>query len=506
MNKEEKAFEPDSGFDGCKEIWEISEDFAIKSITDQQTIEKVSEYAHSAYKEDPTEYSIRLKNTEVPNLYEQAIQDAIDKVFDDSDTVKIIDTDPKIQIYLDDVDSRGNSLATIAKQIFKNLMFYGDGGGIVDFSMESPEDRANNKPYKGRPYFINMPSNQVIGMVTRQIKGVESIVQLRFYTQEIESDLDFNEINVERVREYSLIDNKVQLTSYTKKDNEITSEQVEVKGVSSLSKIPLCVASINKGGINQPFRNTPPLSSLLRGCIELLRLKSTDNNAVAVVTTPMLVEEKEDGFADQLQQLLKYDSEGNLLNDASIIAINAGIDDSRSPNKVWVKKPGEKMYYVSTNEFKAGIEASEMRIDKLTTDLKSSGLNSLLEQTARETVVKTITNNSTSQSRLSAIAVEVTNCLNEILVNFGVFIGVDKDKVGKVTIDMDFGSLDKNSLKSDSSMQALRYDFEQGIIDKERFLMERIARGSYAIPITDDEIEVMVGNAEADIDKIVDES
>jgi len=219
----------------------------------------------------------------------------------------------------------------------------------------------------------------------------------------------------------------------------------------------------------------------------------------------MLIDEISDGLPEQFQQLPMYDSDGNLINDETLAAINANVDDSRSPNKVYVKMPGEKRYYVSTSDFKAGMEASEKRIDKLTSNLKSLGVNSLLEQTARETVVKTITNNSTSQSRLSSIAVEVTNCLNEILVNFGVFIGVDKDKVGKVTIDMDFGSLDKNSLKSDSSMQALRYDFEQGIIDKERFLMERIARGSYAIPITEDEIEVMIGNAEADIDEIVDE-
>jgi hypothetical protein len=493
MEKKEKAFMPDSGFNECKKEWEISKDFVIKSITDEDTLIKVRKYAHQAYKEDPIEYQIRLKSTEIPDFYERAIQDTIDKVFDSSNTVKVVNIDPKIEIYLNDIDGRGNSIATIGKQIFNNFLIYGDGGGIVDFTTGSKSDYDNNKPYEGRPFFINMPSTSVIGVVTYQIEGVNQVIQLRFSTQEIEHDLEFNEVMVKRVREYTLLDNgKVQLTIYTKNDKEISSDSLIMKSVDKeILGIPICTASVNRGGITQPFRNKPPLSSLLRGCVELLRIQSHDNNVINVATTPMLIEEQFDGYAEQLLQLPSYDVNGNLTG-------NPYIDNSRSPNKVIVKKTGDKMYYVNTNDFKAGMEASEKRINKLVANLKSLGVNSLLEQTARETVVKTITNNSTSQSRLTAYAVEVENCLNDILIKFGEFVGVDKDNVGKVSIDMDFGSLDKNSLKSKESMDALRADKNESVIDKAFFLRERIARGSYATPVDDDDIESILGNAEAE--------
>lgn len=100
----------------------------------------------------------------------------------------------------DDIDGRGNGLTVFAREAFSQGIAKGMHAILVDFPTMQPDvTRADEKAAGARPYWVQIPAQNIIALYTEIQGGCEVVTHVRIRETTIERD-GFGEVRVEQVR------------------------------------------------------------------------------------------------------------------------------------------------------------------------------------------------------------------------------------------------------------------------------------------------------------------
>lgn len=463
MSEQESPFEPDKSYTECLPTWAEQNTLCGKS-----TDIRDNTYVPKTVMENDTAYQIRLKLTYLPSYLKSTISECVGKIFDTPNNIQAINIHPKIEPFLSDFDGNGNNLQIIANLLTAHIVKYGSCGGLVEYTNTEKSNSIK------RPYFAITSPLEVIGVRKGIEHGNESISQLRVKTTQIEFSGRFGEEIYEYCYVYELEDSGVHVYKYKRKqgDNEFTEDDlgflVSETG-QKMVQIPLVTgyASIDNK-LNGIFRSSPVFSTLADKTLQLINLDSLYANILYVSQIPLLVAK------------LNENSETHL---------------SRGAFDVIYLEGNEDLGYVNTGNFKPALEMSAQYRATLLEEIETLGVSSLTNSKTQVTATTAWINNVNVQSKLMAIAIAIEDVLNNILIQYGQWLGIDSNNVGTVTINQDFGNAKTMSLRSDESLKVLQQDLALGVITHQKYLEERIARGTFA---TDFDPKEEIASAEID--------
>ena len=102
--------------------------------------------------------------------------------------------------FVDDIDGRGSSLTTFAAEAFWQAASKGAHAVLVDYpEMALGASRAEEKQAGARPYWVQVPFDNIIALYTDTVAGREVVTHVRIRESRVERD-GFGERTVEQVR------------------------------------------------------------------------------------------------------------------------------------------------------------------------------------------------------------------------------------------------------------------------------------------------------------------
>ena len=152
--------------------------------------------------ETDADYEIRRAHAPMANVYGDISRNLASKPF--SKTLTLADkTTPDLLELANDIDGQGNNLHVFARQTFKSGLDKAIDWILIDFTkVAAGTTLAGERASGARPYWVNIPAENLVAVYSEFFNGKEIIVHARIAEQCTERD-GYGEQQVERVRVFN---------------------------------------------------------------------------------------------------------------------------------------------------------------------------------------------------------------------------------------------------------------------------------------------------------------
>ncbi|MCA3183911.1 MAG: DUF4055 domain-containing protein [Cupriavidus sp.] len=348
------------------------------------------------------------------------------------------DVPPQIKEWCEDVDLQGRNLHTFADNVAADALARGIAGILVDYpTVTGATTVADEKKQGGRPYFVQICFENVLGWKSERIAGVETLTQLRLLEMAVEPDGEFHEQQIPQVR----VLYRDRWETYREKKDSLSGEPkwvLEDQGTISIGVIPF----IPVYGKRTAFMmGTPPLLELAHMNVEHWQSKSDQQTILHVARVPIL-------FARMLG--------------------NAGIVVGASQAVESDNEKGDLKYVEHTG---AAIDAGRLSILDLEDRMRQIGAELLVIKPGNTSITQTLADNEPGMCALQRIAQSVEDALDAALQMMAKWVGIPE--AGHVQLFKDFGV----HTLSEASLELLREMNVDGTLSDEQLFIEAQRRG-----------------------------
>lgn len=185
---------------------------------------------------------------------------------------------------VDDIDGRGSSLTTFAAEVFFAAITKGAHAILVDYPEMAPNaSRADEIAAQARPYWVQVPFDNILALYTEMQGGLEVIVHARIKEIRVERD-GFGERVINQIR--VLEPGTSQLFVQDDKGAWIGQEIRPVLRGGKFKSVPLALLFLGKRLGAQEVR--PPLQPCAQMQIELYQALSRQEEILTFAGSPML--------------------------------------------------------------------------------------------------------------------------------------------------------------------------------------------------------------------------
>lgn len=392
--------------------------------------------------ETDEDYNRRLNRTTLHNFYKHAIQSAAGRVF--TEDPKLEEAPLDLETFITDVDSQGRNLAQFSKSAFEDALNHGVSYILVDYS-RLPEDFSNLAEERlagGRPYWVNIPANNVLDARSKDFGGGERLHYFRYEEQvtELSSDLISSQV-FRQVRIFLQEPGQaVQFAVYRHQQGHdwLLIDSGELKGVSAIPVIPVYTNRISF------FVGKPPLQDLAELNIQHWQNLSDYQNILHVVTVPIL-------FTKGLRAEL--DENGN--RKEIVVSPHSGIVSSNPEADVkWIEHTGQ-----SVNSARDNLRDLEEKMEAM-------GLTLTVSRPGGTTATEHAISASESNSVLKSMALNLQDSINSALWFTAEYMQIAP--VARAVVSTDYAT----DYTNDATMQNVLDMFTGGVIDKETVIAE----------------------------------
>ena len=185
---------------------------------------------------------------------------------------------------VDDIDGRGSSLTTFAREVFLKAIAKGAHAILVDYSATEVLRSVKEQNESGaRPYWVQVPVDNILALYTETIKGREEIVHVRIAESTVERD-GFGEKTTRRVR--VLEPGLCQVYEQQPNGSWLLVEEYFPIRNGKHTSVPLVL--FFTGERVASLRVRPPLGDLAQLQVELWKALSRQEEILTYAGAPML--------------------------------------------------------------------------------------------------------------------------------------------------------------------------------------------------------------------------
>lgn len=398
-------------------------------------------------REDDAVYDERLSTASLFNGFKKSVRSLAGKPF--KKPMQFGDNFPtELKNLNGDIDLLGNNIDTFARESFIDGMQKGMTAVFVDFP-EVPQGAslADERDMGARPYFVQMPRENIIAATARMIDGIEVLDHLRIFETSIERD-GFAEVEKVFIREYNLVmfdgeaggdpELGVEWSKWAR-PNSRSKKWERVEGPNRLGTmkfIPLAVWYLEREDF---MVARPPLEDLAHINITHWQSSSDQRMILTVARFPILAGR-------------------GVSNDT----INAG-----PKSFLRSSDPQSLFYYVEHTG--AAINSGKVDLDDLKADMAAMGADMLVRKPGNMTATEKSIDSADEVSDLQAFCMTFEGMMEQAYTFAGMWLNMDiDDPEAMVQIDKLFGPTDKQQAKLEALLKAR----EKGDISRRRFLIE----------------------------------
>lgn len=481
-------FEPDLTYNECFINWNLV-NILVQTITEV----KESGIIERQLSEHQDVFESRLTKTYMPPGFKEHVAQAVAKII--SCAIHMHDIHPELQPFFaanGNLDGQGNNVRIVGGQVVHDMLTFGCGGGIVESennTIENPSKWTHKKAQgKGiRPYFVKICPLQVVGIRTNK----NTVTQLRVKTSVFVPHGKFNEKEKKQITVYQVEKEGVRYYKYEKdkKDKSILINDPKnnflKKGTvygENFSHIPLVLAYPSFDSKKQAFRASPPLIKLAEKTKQLLNMQSRQTSAVAQIQMPLIIH----------LTSLRNDEDINGFNNPRgdiFTANHTVIDMDKGERNI----PPDDLRFVDTNSLATGIEAGQKLIDKIVNEIEILGYSLIYGDKPHisvTTATQRLLDQKETDSLIQSVLISYEDFLNNLLVEFGEWIGIPEKDVGRIEISKDVSGVIENSFKSVESLKQLENMLNNGVISKKTYLTELVERDTFITMKTSEDVDI----------------
>lgn len=239
--------------------------------------EKGKDYLPQHAAETQSAYETRLGMAVLTPFFENLVWFFVGKVF--ARPVEVLNGPETMQAWIDDIDLNGRHLRVFARDLFAESYAMGLGYIYVDSPREIGETLAEAWERNARPYFVHVPTENVIEVRTDDFGRLIRVRIVEEVSTWDNPENEFDETVVERVRvitpEMIRIFEKVEAGNYTEVDSM----------TNPFGFIPLVPVFT---GQRKDYGTKPPMSEIAYLNIAHYQFRSNHQNALTVAQFPML--------------------------------------------------------------------------------------------------------------------------------------------------------------------------------------------------------------------------
>ena len=393
-------------------------------------------------------YAVRLKASYLFNVYKKTIDGAVGKVFSKPSSVN--DAHKKITEWIEDIDLQGNHLDVFNRGVFHNGLNSGIGHIFVDVTSAPDlgrEATLEDQERLGlRPYFVNVPPQNVIEQRYQQINGRTTLTRVRIKEDADEAGEDFVERRVERIR-------VLEIGKWSLWENFGNDDwRVVDGGPTGLTYIPFVNFYTNQTG---PGEAVPPLENLANTNLRHYQSSTDQINILRIARVPIL----------HLTGMDEIDDEGNRKKQEIVIGPNSVIKTGIDEKVEWVEHTG------------AAINAGREDLIKLEQQMQEQSMALTARTTSGDvTATEAVGNAVEAYCTLQTFANTYRDALELALSYMADLGGLGKEKGGTVIINTDF-SVPFDKVLKIQNLMGMR---AAGDLSRETFLREAQSTGFFS--------------------------
>lgn len=378
--------------------------------------------------ESEAAYEARLKRTVLFNAFGKTVNDMAGRVFA-KEVFFGEDVPEQIEEWAENIDLTGRHLNVFASDVFKDAMQV----GLAHILVDSPiGNEATTRAEQGRPYFVHLRAEDVIGWTHVVTDDGLKLETLRFYETVEEAD----GIHVSRVAQIRvLLPNAFQIW----RQNEKKEWFLYAEGPRGIDDIPLATVYLARTGF---MTAKPPLQDLADLNVTHWQSSSDQRNILHVARVPILFGA---GFPE----------------DVPLVIGSSSLTRASDPNS--------KLAYVEHSG--AAIGSGENDLKSLEFQMQAMGLQ-LLDPQPGQSATGEVRDDIKENSRLAMWADALKDGLEQAF-GFMAQIGGLGEEGGSIIVNKDFGIHARGSVEVTALLTAVR----DGVISKETVIREFIRRG-----------------------------
>lgn len=356
-------------------------------------------------------YACRLETAVLLNMTELTLESWVGRPF--SDPIQLNDDVPKeiAEGILEDVDLQGNELNVFARGWFRDGLAKSFSHVLVEFPRVEPRPDGqprtleDDRREKLRPYWINIPPENIIFARAEIINGVETLVHVRIQEEHTVMD-GFEEVKRKLIR--VLEPGNVRVYEYRKGSSGKIEWVLDEEYETGLDFIPLVTFYASR---ECPFLGKPPLLDLADLNISHWQSSADQRHCLTVARFPVLAAS---GVSDADQKLVV------------------------GPNKwlVTENKDG-KFYYVEHTG--AALAAGQSDLEALETQMAQYGAEFLRKRPGNETATARALDSAEATSPLQDVTVRFEDAVNKALEYTAAWMRIGENKGGTVKVNREFG-------------------------------------------------------------------
>lgn len=413
--------------------------------------------------EEETEraYQERISKAVLFNVTELTLDSMVGRPF--SDPVVRTDVPETVDRWLDDVDLLGNDVHTFSRAWFRDGLAKAFSHVLIDMPKleegERPRTLADDREQGTRPYWIQIPPEQVISMRATVVNGQEVLTHVRIFEPHTEAK-GFSEVVVERIRELNLVQAFL---------DEAGDEVAPFVAVRIWERVPddKKRADQSEWFVIDEFTMEIPF-------IPMVTFYATKREDLGLAKPPLT------DLADLNVSHWQGDSEqATVLTVARFPMLAAsGVVDEKGDTVVVGPKvslvagdPNAKFYYVEHSG--AAIESGRQDQKDKEERMAEYGAQFLKKRPGDQTATARALDSAEATSPLQDMSIRFSDALNQALMLTAVWAKIDPGAVGTLEINTEFGP--ENVEQSD--LATLLKARENKEISREAFIIELIRRG-----------------------------
>lgn len=358
-------------------------------------------------KESTDNYLARLSRSYLFNAYKRTVKKNVGKIFDKP--IEITSDNNQILDFSEDVDLTGRDLTEFSISVFEDALHSGyscifcDYTKVVGTGPNGLVTKQDELDQNARPYLIHIKRKQVRSIVSKVIKGVDTITYFR-YVDIVENfdPNDHTESQVEIVRCFKLEeyndDYIVKYESYIyDNDNDEWVLIPDETGYLStnINKIPIVCFVTNRV---DTFTGSPPLIDLAEKNVELWQSASDQKNILHYARVPILsISDKRKPKFDEYDGFDEQNDDNKF-----VLSGNTILELTENGSAKWVEHEGR------------AIKSGENDITTIKHELAVLGLELHTAKTSAVTATEKSLDKQEVNSWLKTMAVSYNNTLYEV--------------------------------------------------------------------------------------------
>lgn len=406
-------------------------------------IEAGKTYLPQHQEERDPHYKSRLESTTLYNGFSETVKKQSGKMFSKE---VIVNEDAPVQIseLTLNIDSQGRNLTSFSYDCIKMAMVDGISYIYVDFPPITTNEQGfatslDQQSQGARPSSILINSEQILGLKTENIQGIQQLTEIRILEQSIEDNPDdqYSELSIQQVR--LLTRGGFQIWRQDKSIINTSDNWVLYsEGTTSIDYIPIVPVYTNRVGF---MEGRPPLSPLAELNKEHWVSSSEQRNALTYARFAMIVV-----------------SGVNPDDEIGVVA----------PNAILKLPHGASASSITTAG--AGITQGFIDLEKIEERMRNAGMTVKVQTNTGQTATEANINSAESNAALLAVANSLEDSLDKMLAIYADYMGLPSG--GTVTVYKGFGEQ-----QATGTLQELQSMRVQGDIRHETLLEESVRRG-----------------------------